>query len=123
MENRSKLFLIDATGALLSFICLGILIPFFQREFGIPMPILFYLATFAFLMTLLSLINYSAKSFINKRLGLTILFNFFYGFISLIILLKLWNEISILGISYLILEKIILSILIVYEIKCFKEKN
>lgn len=112
-----KLFLIDGIGALLSFTTLIIIITFFQVHFGIPRLFLIIFSVIAFGLSLFALVNFRSKKHHQARVFITILLNIIYCMLSFFILVTFWNEIRLLGVIYMVLEKLVVLILVTYEIK------
>ena len=117
-SNPKSLFLMDGIGAAISFIILRFVLPKFQELIGMPTTILLNLSLFACV-----LLAYSAYCFFDVKnnlpnflLGLAIA-NCSYCLISFYFIITYFSELTWIGISYFILEKIIVLTLIYIEFK------
>ncbi len=116
--NPEKLFLIDAFGALLSAFLLGIVLVKFEQFFGIPIPILYFLAL---LPCFFAVYDFSCFVANSKNVGVLLkciaFMNTAYCFVSLTLLLYHYERMKILGWSYILIEVIIVLILANIEYK------
>ncbi len=121
--NPSKIFLIDGIGACISALFLGLLLPTFEAYFGMQKNVLYGLATVASILAIYSLSCYFFKVK-NGRLFLKIaaFANILYCCISLILMLYFYQKLTILGLAYFLLEKIVVLILVIFEIKTIKNR-
>ncbi|NNE56326.1 MAG: hypothetical protein HKN32_09915 [Flavobacteriales bacterium] len=118
MSSKSPkiLLLIDGIGAAISVIMLGIVLPTFQHQIGLPTIYLYLLASIAGLFTIQSLRAYRQFPFRwARRLQNVALGNLAYSFLTLIIVI--WNVklITGLGIAYFAAELLIILTLTVKE--------
>jgi hypothetical protein len=113
-----KVFLLDAAGALLSTLLLGVVLPYYLHLIDLPLHSLYVLATMA---TILFIYSFSCFLLLIKRtafwLKLLVLLNLSYTFYTLAVLWEYRNEISHLGLLYFMVEIIILILLVVFEWK------
>lgn len=122
ITNPRKLFLVDAFGAVLSAFSLGVLLVLFENHFGMPKEKLYYLAAVAVAFAV-----YSFRCYFrfpnNWRLFLAIIAasNFIYSLVTLCLIVLLYQDLTILGLIYFILELIILSIIIWIEISTIRK--
>lgn len=114
--NPKNLFLFDGLGALLSAFLLGIILVQFNDYFGMPKQALYFLA---FLPCLFAIYDFVYYFRINNNWrfflkGIAII-NFLYCCISIIMLFFHFPELTILGLTYFIIELIIVIVLAVFE--------
>ena len=116
--NPRKLFLIDGIGAAISFILLRFILPKFQEFIGMPTSILSDLSLFA-----ATLLVYSAYCYFDVKnnltkflLGLAIA-NYTYCLASFYFMIVYFTELTWMGISYFIVEKLIVLTLATLELK------
>jgi hypothetical protein len=113
-----QVFIVDYLGAMLSSFLLGIVLVYFQSYVGLPKAILYQLAIIALVLMTYSglcilLIKKNHKPFLIT-IGIA---NIVYCIGSLYILNTYFAELTILGLSYFILEKGIVLTLAYLEIK------
>jgi hypothetical protein len=115
-SNPRKVFLLDGFGAVLSAFSLGIILIQFESWFGMPKEKLVYLAAVAVVFSIYSFICYFRFPN-NWRLFLAIIAtsNFIYSLVTLRLIFLLYQELTLLGLTYFILELIILMVLIWIE--------
>ena len=121
--NPKKLFLIDSFGAFISAILLFLSLSYLEIEFGIPKKIfyiLFVIACFLSIFSFVCFININ-KNY-SKYLQIISIANFLYCILTLILLSYSHNSITILGLTYFIIEMIIISCLAFLEYKTAKTK-
>ena len=116
--SPKKLFLFDAIGALISSVMLGIILAYIQPLVGMPKSILYLLAGIAFVFFIYSsfcflFIKKNIKSFL---IGIA-LANFGYCILSLIFMYNNFDLLTTLGITYFVLEKVIVIALASVEFK------
>ncbi len=110
------LFLLDGLGALLSTLCLGLILPAWQPLFGMPREILWILAAIAAVFASYSLLCYwLLKRNHQAFLRLITLANALYACLSLALVIVHFPQLTPLGIAYFSLELFILAILITIE--------
>jgi len=122
LQNPKKLFLVDAFGAGITAILLGIVLPHFEPLFGIPKSVLHFLALVPISFIIYDLFGYSSK---NKTIGLWLkgiaFLNISYCIISLVCALLNQNEITFWGWYYIISEVLIILLLVIIELKVAKQ--
>ncbi|WP_127124052.1 hypothetical protein [Chryseotalea sanaruensis] len=122
ISNPRGIFLIDGIGAIISVFFLFVLSRF--KEIGIPDGILHFLIFIAFIFA-----GYSFSCYLfqvkNWRtfLKVTALGNTFYGLTTLILIFYLYNQLSIFGISYFMVELLVLALLVQLEFKMVTQKK
>ena len=108
-NNPKQLFLLDAIGALVSAMMLGVVLVHFQEFFGIDSNTLYFLASFPMLFAVIDIYGYLLTiKRIGRFLQLIALLNLGYCLISLGAVILLHEGISVLGWTYILLEIIIL---------------
>jgi hypothetical protein len=116
--NPKKLFLVDSMGALISTIMLGFVLTRFENIIGMPPKVLYLLSGIACILCIYSLICFK-RDVKNWRFYLTIIgiANLVYCCLSLGFMLFYYHKLTFLGLTYFILEKIIVIILAFIELK------
>ena len=116
--NPKKLFLIDGIGAILSVILLLFLVGGLHSIFGIPTTYLHLLAIFAVLFAFFDFyIYFKTQEKHSIALKIIVLMNIFYCFISIGVVIFLFDKITIFGMLYLGAEILIIAILSSIELK------
>lgn len=115
-KNPKILFLIDGIGALVSALMLAIVLVEFEAYIGIPRGSLYILAIFPLAFSLFDLYSYNTSS-INTVFKLRVISfcNIFYCFMSLGFVQYHSNSISGLGVTYVLIEIIIVLSIAVIE--------
>lgn len=117
LTNR-KLFLVDGLGALLSFSCLSSIALFFPEWIGLPEKSFLILCIFAFLLSVYSLTMASLKREVSGYFfRILAIANSTYCLVSIYFLVSNWVQITPFGVTYLTLEKLVVGILVYFEIK------
>ena len=115
--NKPKaIFLVDSIGAFLSAFCLLIISRFFSDFFGINPSTLQ-------LLTILPIVfcNYSACCYLLIKRSykpfilIIAIANFLYCLITMVLIFTHYSELTILGLSYFILELMIIGIIVYLE--------
>ncbi|MCO4752873.1 MAG: hypothetical protein KC478_00255 [Bacteriovoracaceae bacterium] len=114
--SRRHILLIDGLGALLSTSFLGLLLPFFQSFIGIPTNALYLLAVVAAFLCIFSLYRFF-QSFQaqDKDLKFIVVANAIYCLLSISALALYWEEITMIGLAYFLIETIALILLVSFE--------
>ncbi|MGB1041253.1 MAG: hypothetical protein ACPGVD_10295 [Flavobacteriales bacterium] len=116
--TAKKIFLIDAIGASISAVLLRYVLPFFQEYIGMPTDILISLSMLATILMSFSFLNYfDNKKELKLFLIVIAVGNFIYCLISLYYMIVYFTELTILGLSYFAVEKVIVLTLAFIEIK------
>lgn len=118
VKNPKTIFLFDSIGAFLSAFCLMIISIFYSNYFGINPSTLQLLIILPILFCIYSaccylLIKRSYKPFIL----IIAIANFLYCLITLVLMFTLYSELTILGLSYFVLELMIIALIISIEFK------
>ena len=110
--------MIDALGAGISSILLGVVLPKFQAFFGIPKTILYFLGTIPVFFILYDFIGYSKT---EESLGFWLkgiaFLNIAYCFVSLICVFLHKETLTFWGWIYIIGEILIVLLLVIIELK------
>ncbi|MEP2024852.1 MAG: hypothetical protein ABJH98_13260 [Reichenbachiella sp.] len=120
MPNLSpkKLFLIDACGAIVSAVMLGLVLTRLEPMIGMPSSVLQFLASIACVFAVYSFFFFWQTP-ANWRLYLRAiaLANLSYCLLTIYLVVKLYDQITLLGMTYFMAELIVLLALIVFEWK------
>ena len=118
-----KVFQLDLVGAVLSAIILGLILPFWQPCFGIPLAVLRLLAFCAIFLSVFDLaciFLLKKESRIQYAVSTIIGLNVMYLLLSIIVIIMHWDLITLWGHGYLFLEIVVLIGLIYFERKTLK---
>jgi len=118
-----KVFQLDLVGAVLSVIILGLILPFWQPCFGIPLAVLRLLAFCAIFLSVFDLaciFLLKKESRIQYAVSTIIGLNVMYLLLSIIVIIMHWDLITLWGHGYLFLEIVVLIGLIYFERKTLK---
>ena len=116
--NPKKLFLIDALGATVSAILLGVVLVKLERVFGIPVNTLYFLAALPILFILYDLFCLTKnKNDLGPFLKLIAVVNIAYCCLSIGLAIYHLKTITIFGYLYISIEVIITFTLAVFEYK------
>lgn len=120
--NKNNIFLIDAFGAILSSILLGIVLPLFSDFLGVSSLTLYLLAAIASLLSIYSLSCFYFNDQKNLiRLKFLALLNTAYCFLTLSLITFFTPNITVFGFIYFILEIIVVIGLIVVEVQIYQK--
>jgi hypothetical protein len=123
-NNPKQIFLIDSLGAFLSSFLLGIIALKFSDTFGLPKATFSFLAALALLFAIYSLTCYClVKDKWRPFLLSIIIANVCYCFLTIWLVFAHFDSITILGLTYFILELIVIMALIFIEIKTFTNEK
>lgn len=116
--SPKKLFLIDGLGATLSFFLLAIALVKFENIFGLPRTTLYFLAHFPCIFALYDFYCFQ-KTPQNVRFFLSCIAyaNLFYCCLSIGFALYHFQQLTYLGIIYILLEVVIIIVLAGFELK------
>lgn len=105
-----RLFLIDSLGALLSALLLGLVLASFESFFGMPARVLYLLTTMAMAFFTYSLLCYwYAKKRWRLFLKWIAIVNLLYGCLTLGLVIAQWDNLSVWGLTYFVLEIAVVS--------------
>ena len=121
-EKLRQLLLLDGIGALVSAIMLGGVLVYFQVHVGMPSRILYALAIAASCFALFSMSSYYSKS-VNPQNALRTIgvINIIYCLVSVSLVIYYYSILTLTGIIYFALEKIIVLSLAFIELKASKK--
>lgn len=113
-----KLFLIDSLGGLLSAIMLGFVLVRFENTFGMPHQVLYILARLAFIFFIYSLLCFLSKMR-NWRpyLKFIAICNLMYCGLTIGLVIYLYQELTILGLLYFVIEILVITFLAIIELR------
>lgn len=115
--NSKKLFLIDGLGAFLTAFFIGIVLRMFEDVFGMPSKFLDILSVLACIFTLYSM---SCYFFVGQNwrtyLKIIAVANLMYCLLTAVLVMLLYQQITILGIIYFIGEIFIIIALVYFEL-------
>lgn len=120
-KNPHALFLLDGLGALLSIFLLGLILPLFQSTIGMPLTTLYFLAAIPVFFVIYDFYCYFKKvQPWQQYLYFIAIANVIYCIISIGMLAIHWQFLSAWGISYFIIEIIIVLSIALWELKFSK---
>ncbi len=120
--NPRKLFLLDGLGAVLSTLMHGVVLVLLENKIGMPVEILYKLALVTFIFSIFSFLcfwNFNEKW--RSLLRTIAIANLLFCVVSLCLIVYLYEQLSLLGLIYFIVEIIIVSILALFELKVARE--
>ncbi|MBQ4822553.1 hypothetical protein [Aquimarina sp. MMG016] len=123
-ENPKRLFLIDGIGAIVSAFLLGIVLVKLESFFGIPISMLYVLASLPVFFAIYDLYSYQKDN--DKLTGLLkgiAIMNLLYCKLSIGLTIFHYQKITHWGWTYIIVEVLIIIILAIIELKVAKELN
>ena len=118
-ENPKLLFLVDALGALLTAFLLGVILAQFESLFGMPQKPLYLLALAACLFAIFSSYCHFFVHKFKPYLAIIITANLTYCGATLFLMIYYFRELTILGMSYFLIEILIIILLVTTERKAF----
>lgn len=119
--NSKNIFLIDGIGAIITATSLGVVLPYFQKYFGMPKNILFVLSAIALIFSIYSIFcNFLPGNKIRDYLKIICFANFTYCILSLILIIIYSEKLTLLGHIYFIGEIIIVLSLVIRERQIIK---
>lgn len=122
--NPRKLFLIDSLGALLSAFLLGYVLVKFESTFGMPPKVLYILASIAGAFAVYSFVCFLGNlSNWRRFMRIIAIVNLLYCCLTLGLVIYLYQELSVLGVIYFVLEIIIIVLLAMVELKTASNSN
>lgn len=115
-KSPARIFLIDAIGALITLLCLVAFLNCFQVYIGMPREALYLLIGIASSLFVYSICcHILVKGNWELFLKIVISGNIIYGVVSILLILIHFETLTILGLFYFILEKIIIAIIVYFE--------
>jgi hypothetical protein len=111
-----NMLLVDAIGALVSAVSLGVLLPYFQSFIGLPLHLLYVLAFIAVIFLIISLSSFFCGNCeYHKRLKMMAKFNLLYILLTWLLIILYFAEISNYGLLYFAAETIVVLVLVKFE--------
>lgn len=122
--SPKRLFLIDSLGAVITALSLGATLPYFQSYIGMPTHILYSLACIAGVFAVYSLTSHFRLPS-NWRIFLKIIAvaNFLYCGLTLGLVLYFWQQLTWVGVSYFLLEMMVIVVLATVELRVAHRYN
>jgi hypothetical protein len=110
------MLLVDAIGALVSAVSLGVLLPYFQSFIGLPLHLLYVLAFIAVIFLIISLSSFfRGNCEYQKRLKMMAKFNLLYILVTWLLIILYFAEITNYGLLYFAAETIVVLVLVKFE--------
>lgn len=120
-HSPKRIFLIDASGAILSALFLGIILPVFQIYIGIPRATLYILAVFPLIFAAFDLYAYYFTPSDSPRcLRIITGANLLYCILTFSLVMYYYKQIMPLGIIYFSAEIIVIILLVYIEVRILK---
>jgi hypothetical protein len=119
--DKRTIFLVDGLGAVVSALSLGLVLPAFQNLIGMPKGVLYLLACLAVGLAIFSLSRFFFADHDNPIwLKLVIIGNLSYCALSAFFLVTYFQQLTYLGLTYFILEKVIVLGIVFLEARFLK---
>ncbi len=120
-KEPKRLFLIDGLGALVTLFFLAVVLTKFQEYIGMPKKELYFLSIFALFFSVYSMTCYFLKP-VNWNILLKIIAyaNLLYCFITIGYLYYFYENLTVIGLLYFIIEILIIFVLINLELTVAK---
>lgn len=117
LKNPINIFLIDAFGAGISVVLLGIILPLFHTFLGIPKPVLYFLALIPVFFIIYDLLSYFLikENIVFWLKGIAFL-NISYCFISVFCAFIHYKTITFWGCIYIFIEVLIILLLAIFQL-------
>jgi hypothetical protein len=117
-QQPKKLFLTDSLGALLTAFLLIAVLATFRKYFGMPLHILYVLATVGFAFAAYSFCCYLfAGSKWKPYLKRIAIANLLYCCASMVLVVYFYKTLTVLGVIYFLVEMAVVSLLVLIEFK------
>lgn len=122
--TAKNIFLIDGFGATATIFFLIVVLRTYEKYFGMPADVLVLLSIIAFIFALYSFTCYLLIDKISTKFLLPIIIaNLTYCFLTIILIISNYDKLTSFGITYFIVEILIILMLIFCEYKIFKQKK
>ena len=120
--NPNKLFLADGLGAFITAFSLGITLASFEAYFGMPVKTLYFLSSIACIYTIYSICCYFllAGNWQPYLWGIAVA-NLMYCCLTTGMVLYFYPKLTVLGLAYFLLEILVVSALIIIELRVFSQ--
>ena len=123
--HSKKLFLVDSIGALLSAILIGLVLARFEPIFGMPHTVLYVLAVIPCIFSIYSFLCFlSKKRNLQSLMKIIAIANLLYCCLTVGLMIYFYQQLTIFGLIYFVLEIIIVVLLAIIEwIKSIDNQN
>ncbi|HEX4875040.1 MAG TPA: hypothetical protein VFV31_00105 [Chitinophagaceae bacterium] len=122
--NPKRVFLLDGSGALLTACLLSQLLTRYQQFFGMPVWVLYWLAAAA---AVFAFYSFTCYFFTNGHWGSLLSFiiaaNLVYCIVSLSLVVYYFKQLTWAGVTYFVLELVVILIMVAVELICLKAFN
>ncbi|MEQ8471896.1 MAG: hypothetical protein RIC35_11965 [Marinoscillum sp.] len=119
--NPKKLFLIDGIGAIMSALLLGVVLANLERIFGIPSSTLYFLAILPIFFAIYDFYGYrKGNDKLSPYLTGIAVINLLYCCLSIGVAFRHIGTITNFGWTYILIEILIVTILVIVELKVAK---
>ncbi len=119
--NCKNIFLVDAAGAGISAVVIGLILPYLNSWVGLPVQALYFLATLALAYAVYSFYCYWFSFKTKAFLYFIILANLVYCILTAAIVAYYFKEMMILGYSYFLAEIFVILTLVTIEYKVYQK--
>ena len=122
--DHKNIFIIDAVGALLSALLLGLVLPALNSWVGMPLPTLYFLAG---LPIFFGLYDVACVYFVHHQqaiwIRIILFLNSAYCVLTLGLMYIHYEQLHVLGLVYFIIEQIVLIVMIKIQWRLNKQLN
>ncbi len=116
------LFLIDGLGAIISALILGVILVRYNELIGMPVNSLYFLALLPLVFIFYDVYCYlTIKNRLLSKVKGIVTLNSLYCIISIIEIYINWKSLTSLGLTYFVLELIVLILIIRFEVSVMKK--
>lgn len=116
LDSPQKIFLLDAIGAIITALILGIVFTTFQEYIGMPREILISLSLIAVVFCTYSFsCFFFLKSIWKPYLKAIAIANLLYCIITTVLIITLFHQLTFLGLLYFMGEIIVIGVLVYFE--------
>ena len=121
--SAKQLLFVDGIGAVVSAVMLGLVLPHFQRHIGMPITELYLLASLPIAFAVIDFYWLLFRKG-NERAGLLLIAfaNMAYSLLSMLLVIVNFELLTALGLSYFVIELLLLAALVAFELKTAEAK-
>ena len=121
--SAKQLLFVDSIGAMVSAVMLGLVLPHFQRHIGMPITELYLLASLPIAFAVIDFYWLLFRKG-NERAGLLLIAfaNMAYSLLSMLLVIVNFELLTALGLSYFVIELLLLAALVAFELKTAEAK-
>ena len=117
-DNPRRLFLVDGFGAFLTAFFLGVILVKFEAYFGMPQSVLYILSAIACVYGIYSICcSVFIRSNWRPFLKVIAIANLLYCCLTIGLVIYFYQRLTILGLTYFLLELIVMVVLIIVELR------